>query len=117
MTLWENAICICYYESYKKKRWFDYLLPPSHLKEGPSVVFTGCHLCGCQALNSVLPLPLPPQNPGAFWGTPRLSGLCGAATMVAWWSFKAVRQKLLALIKCCFAAPIIFCGCYLGGSK
>ena len=106
MTLWENAICVCYYESYKKKRWFDYLLPPSHLKEGPSVVFTGCHLCGCQALNCVLPLPLPPQSPGAFWGTPRLSGLCGAATMVAWWSFKAVRQKLLALIICCFAAPI-----------
>jgi hypothetical protein len=59
-----------------------YHLPVTSQKEGPPVVFVGCYLC-CryQAINIVLPLPLPPQSPGAFWGTPRLPGLCGAAIL------------------------------------
>ncbi|OQB68478.1 MAG: hypothetical protein BWX93_01525 [Bacteroidetes bacterium ADurb.Bin139] len=39
-----------------------YHLPVTSQKEGPPVVFVGCYLCGYQALNSVLPLPLIDNN-------------------------------------------------------
>ncbi|HPJ82699.1 MAG TPA: hypothetical protein PLG64_02515, partial [Bacteroidales bacterium] len=40
-----------------------------------------------------------------------------AALTTTLWSFKVVRQRPLALVICCAAAPIIIPGCFVEGGK
>ena len=67
-------------------------------------VFAGCHLCGYQALNSVLSLPLPPQSSGSFLLNAEAPGALWCSDSITL-SLRVVRQKLMELINAATQHP------------